>query len=133
MLKKGLVAGVYDHLHVGHQFLLAHCVASCDFLQVVVARDANVAKMKHKTPKNDEIVRKKAIQSYLAWYLQGFSVDLGDEEYNPEEMIAKVKPDVLFLGYDQRIDEEKIQKAFPKLEIQRMKPFGEDYFKSSRF
>ncbi len=57
-------------------------------------------------------------------------VVLGGEINNKYDIIRKLKPDTLCLGYDQEISIEELKKYFNG-KILRMKPYKEEIYKSS--
>lgn len=96
-LVKVMVFGTFDLLHPGHEFVLREA-GKRGSVTVVVARDANVERIKKKTPHHSEGERMEAIQVKFPSY----TVRLGD----PRDFMAPVretKPDLILLGYDQRM------------------------------
>jgi FAD synthetase len=128
--KKILVGGTFDHLHVGHQFLLHQAKGSCECLIVVVAREATVLRVKGKVPKNSEATRLEKIQSQN---LPNTVVRLGREDGNFHRTIEEENPEAIFLGYDQRFNEYEGQKKFPHIQFVRVEPYFPEFFKSSRW
>jgi len=95
-----MVAGTFDFLHPGHLDLFRQAKELGDELVVVVSRDASAEKTKGQKPLFSEIERLEMVASVRYVDL----VRLG----NPGDWFAVVKelrPDVLLLGYDQKIDE----------------------------
>lgn len=127
--KKVLVFGTFDHFHPGHLYFLKQAHKLGGFLTVIVARDNNVKKIKGQKPDNLEEVRLKTIQK-LDFVNKAF---LGEENLdNKYNIIKKIKPDIIALGYDQK----NFTKDLPKYigentEIVRLKPFKPDKYKSS--
>jgi FAD synthetase len=95
-----LASGVFDLLHLGHVKFLEEAKRAGgpnSELVVIVARDSTVEKTKGKRPIMSEDQRRALVESLKV-------VDralLGFETLDIGEVIAKVKPDAIALGYDQ--------------------------------
>ena len=126
-MPKALAFGTFDGLHPGHRFYLEEA-AKYGELTVVVARDANVEKIKGRLPLRDENVRHKALLD------AGYHAQLGSltDRY---AVFAEVRPDFICLGYDQPASEEKIREACSKIglsaTIVRIGAFKPEEYKSS--
>lgn len=118
--------GAFDLFHPGHEFFLRECAKMGEKLVVVVARDANVERIKGEKPWYKEEERQRTIEEAFPTA----TVTLGDisDFYAP---IKKYKPDVLCFGYDQKAREDEIKKLFPGIKIVRISPYKEKEFKSS--
>jgi len=126
IMKKILCFGTFDGLHPGHISFLKQAREYGDYLTVVIARDENVKKIKGEYPLEDEKKRFKNIK-------ENSLVDvvlLGKKDLS-YEIISEIKPDVICLGYDQRVDEKKIW-SLDKIKIVRLLPYREDIYKSSK-
>ena len=129
-----LASGVFDLLHLGHVRFLEESKAAGGRnakLIVVIARDSTVEKMKGKKPIMSENQRFALVESLKV-------VDkavLGYENLHIGEVIEKIKPDVIALGYDQAemLNEVKNYIAKHKLPIEviRVGKFGENALDSS--
>lgn len=95
---KVMVFGTFDDLHPGHRYLLDRASKRGE-LFVIVARDANVLKFKHRGPLQSEDERVKAIQDAYP----DAHVTLGDAHGDYLAHIREVKPDLILLGYDQKL------------------------------
>ncbi len=94
--KRVMVFGVFDRLHAGHRAFLRDA-ACCGEVVAVIARDVMVEVFKKKIPSQNEQERMKIVAG-----LPGvFSVELGDRDIGSYAVIAKHRPDVICLGYDQ--------------------------------
>lgn len=93
--KRILLFGTFDHLHPGHEFLLKEAQKRGD-VSVVIARDANVLRIKGNPPDQSESDRKAAVERAFP----SFSVVLGeaDDFLAP---VRAIRPDLILLGYDQ--------------------------------
>ncbi len=96
--KKVMLFGVFDGLHPGHRYLLTSA-QKLGSLIVVVARDKNVKKLKNKLPKFNE--RERIL--HLKKELLGQKIILGDIREGSWSVIKKIKPDIIALGYDQKV------------------------------
>lgn len=95
---KGLLFGVFDGLHAGHKFFISEAEARCDELTVIVAPDSAVKELKGKEPleKLDERIRA------LSEWNRALDVRAGDERNGSWKVVRDERPNVIFLGYDQR-------------------------------
>ena len=121
---KVLVFGTFDLLHPGHTFLLTEAQSRGE-LHVVVARDANVAHIKGKSPMQNERERLNALQQAFP----NAQVQLGDTDdfLTP---VREIKPDLILLGYDQKLPPGVSQKDFP-CPVERLPSFEPEKWKSS--
>jgi len=123
-MKTVLVFGTFDNLHPGHLNFLQQAKKHGDVLNIVVARDANVLKLKGRQPQQTEKTRQKKLQQLKI----AQQVFLGNKNYqNRLKIIAKIRPDIICLGYDQ----PKLK--LPKIKIVRLKSYFPQKYKSSLF
>jgi cytidyltransferase-like protein len=106
-----LAAGVFDLFHPGHRFFLETARQLGDRLIVVVARDHNVERFKGFLPEQGEVV-------------------LGEENGDLLAIVKTVSPDILAVGYDQKLP-EGLRATFPDLIIKMLPAFEPQVFKSS--
>jgi FAD synthetase len=127
--KKGKVvvaSGTFDLLHLGHVRFLEEAKKAGgkdSELIVIVARDNTVKVRKGKTPVMPEDQRRALVESLRV-------VDeavLGLENFSIEEVIEKIKPDVIAVGYDQDGIEKDV------LEALKGKKIGVQVAKIGRF
>ncbi|MCW4029633.1 MAG: FAD synthase [Candidatus Bathyarchaeota archaeon] len=129
-----LASGVFDLLHLGHVRFLeeAKLAGGPDArLVVIVAKDSTVEKTKGKKPILSEgqrcavVAALRVVDEALVGY-EG--LDIG-------EVIEKIKPDVIALGYDQEAMEREVAAyvASHKLPVNivRIGKFGENSLDSS--
>ncbi len=108
--------GTFDLLHPGHIDYLRKARRHGSRLVVVVARDESVARFKGRIPVLDERERLLMVSSLRL-------VDramLGNRLAGREDMfkvIAKVRPQVIALGYDQTVDLVGLKKWLSKNRI----------------
>ena len=125
-LKRVVCAGTFDHLHPGHINFLKQAKALGDELIVIVARDENVQRLKGLNPEHEDY-RKVTLER------TGIpdAVILGYLDKDPLSILKKLSPDIVALGYDQRVTEDDIKAVLPDCKVVRLKPFCPEKFKSS--
>ncbi len=128
--KKLLVAGTFDHFHIGHQHFLWTAKSVTEQMTIIIARDTTVSRLKEKPAKNNELHRLERIQKEN---IPDTTARLGRTDGNFWETIKEESPSAIFLGYDQHFDEDSHRKLFPEIEILRALPYFPEFFKSSRF
>jgi len=129
-----LASGVFDLLHLGHvKFLEAAKKAGGKNakLLVIVARDSTVQDAKGRRPIMPENQRLALVESLKV-------VDdavLGLEDFDVGDVIQRVKPDVIALGYDQEKMEKRVREYVEKnrlnVKVERVGKFGQDELDSS--
>lgn len=131
IMKKVMVFGTFDILHPGHMSFFWQAKKKGDYLIVVVARDKNVRNFKGKNPYYNEMVRLTRLRKLKI-------VDkarLGNL-YDKFQVILEERPDIICLGYDQKISVRKLQKELKAMKIKakvyRLKPYKPKIFKSSK-
>ena len=129
-MKKVLTFGTFDIFHPGHEFYLKEAKKHGDILNVVVARDETVKKVKDHLPLNNEQKRLETIQKlpYVDKAVLGHRLDKC-------KIVEELNPDIICFGYDQSSFTEKIQENLKNRnlnpEIIRIKSFKPETFKSS--
>ncbi len=133
--KKIMVFGTFDVFHPGHQDFFRQAKKFGDFLVVVVAKDKNVNNIKGAWPKNNEKKRLEIVNRYKSVdkAVLGNKNDAKGYKY---KILQEEKPDVICLGYDQRVNEKELQKKLKeyrmdKVKVARLKPYKEGIYKSS--
>lgn len=130
-MKTVMAFGTFDLLHPGHVSYLAQAKALGDRLVVVIATDANVKRIKGKSPVNSQDERKELVGSLriVDEAVVGFEEDMISS-------VERIKPDVVALGYDQKPLDSELEKMLGarglKAKIVRLKPYNEHIFKSSK-
>ena len=127
MGKAVVCAGTFDHLHPGHVDFLKQAKALGDGLIVIVARDETVKRIKGFLPAHDETLRKNNIES------TGIpnAVVLGNLDTDLFQILDELKPDIVALGYDQRVSEEEILERLPNCKVIRLLSYQPEKYKSS--
>ena len=129
-----LASGTFDLLHLGHVRFLeeAKKAGGKDAeLIVIVARDSTVKARKGKKPIMPEDQRRALVESLKV-------VDeaiLGLEGFSIQDVIEKIKPDVIAVGHDQDGIEKEVLKAIEKekfdIEVAKIGRFGKRELDSS--
>jgi FAD synthetase len=129
-----LASGVFDLLHLGHVRFLeeAKRAGGKDAkLIVIIARDTTVEKTKGRKPIMSEDQRRALVESLKV-------VDeamLGYEDLDIGEVIGKIKPDIIALGYDQAGMEKEVKDYVTKhrlpVKIVKTSKFAENALDSS--
>ncbi len=120
--KKGkvvLASGAFDLLHYGHVYYLTNAKKAGGEnakLVVIVARDKMIERLKGNKPVIPEEQRRAVVEALKV-------VDeavLGYEDLDMARTIAKIKPDIVALGHDQKEIAERLRSviADEKLDIQ---------------
>jgi FAD synthetase len=129
-MKKVILFGTFDILHPGHINLFQQAKKFGE-INVVIARDKNVKKIKQRLPQNNERSRLGKV-AHLPEIHKAF---LGNLE-NFFQPIEKIQPDIIVLGFDQKTFSThelktnlKKRNLFPK--IIRLKSYKPKIFKSS--
>ncbi len=106
--KKVFVGGTFDIIHPGHIEFLKEA-SRLGRVYVSVARDVNSEKAKGRKPINNENQRLEVVRSIRYVY----SAFLGDEK-DFLKSVERVKPDIIFLGPDQKADIQKLKQDLEK-------------------
>lgn len=122
--------GTFDGVHEGHRYLFREAKKHGDRLCVVVALDATVRQVKGRDPRfgEQERLRDVAAQAGVDEALLG---NPGDKY----AVIEQVRPDVICLGYDQRVFADRLEEELAarnlSVRIVRLEAFHPEKYKSS--
>lgn len=129
-----LASGVFDLLHLGHVKFLEEAKKAGGKnaeLIVIIARDNTVQETKGRKPIMSENQRRALVESLKV-------VDeavLGFEKFDIGDVIDRIKPDVIALGYDQATMERRVRKYVNKhglnVKVIQVSKFEEDELDSS--
>jgi len=129
-----LASGVFDLLHLGHVKFLEEAKKAGGKnaeLIVIIARDSTVKKTKGRKPIMPENQRCALVESLKV-------VDeamLGFENFDIADVINRIKPDVIALGYDQAAMEklvcDYVNKHNLRIKVVQVGKFEEDELNSS--
>jgi FAD synthetase len=92
-----LVFGTFDVFHNGHDYFLTRARELGDRLVVGVARDAHVRALKGHTPIQDQETRLERVRRHPCVS----DAVLCDEMLGQYEIVLRVRPDLIALGFDQ--------------------------------
>lgn len=132
MKKKILTFGTFDIFHPGHEFFLKEAKTHGEVLSVVVARDSTVEKVKGRPTTNNELARLAVIKA-LDYVDDAVLGNQGDKY----AIIEELKPDIIFLGYDQHSFTENLaavlaERGLSPQIIKSDKSLKPEVYKSSR-
>ena len=126
-----MCAGTFDIIHPGHLYYLSESKKYGDKLIAVVARDESSKSFKGKAPTHNEKERLSAVRT-----LKIVDKAVLGNKGNIFDIIEELKPDVICLGYDQKVQkqelEEELKKRGIKAEVIRMGPYMQNVYKSSK-
>ena len=130
-MKKVMCAGTFDIIHPGHLYYLSEAKKYGDRLVVVVARDGTSKSFKGKQPAHNERDRLEAVRM-LKIVDEAVLGRLGDIF----GIIEEIKPDVICLGYDQKVQKQEVEDELKKRNIKsdviRIGSYMENVYKSSK-
>ena len=126
-----MIMGTFDIIHPGHLFYLSEAKKYGDRLIVVVARDNNSEAFKGKKPMHNERERLEAVRT-----LKIVDEAISGNRGNIFEIVEKIRPDVICLGYDQKVQkqelEDELKKRNIKADVVRIGPYMPHVYKSSK-
>ncbi len=100
-----MAVGVFDLLHAGHLHYMEQAKSLGDHLVVVVAHDDTVRKRKHE-PVTGQDLRRRMVEGLKPVN----EAVIGNPPDVPIfDILPKVNPDIIALGYDQEHAEERIR------------------------
>jgi FAD synthetase len=130
-MKRVLIFGTFDGIHKGHLNLFKQAKKYGDYLIVVVGRDENVKKIKGRYPLKNEQERLLDIQKQ-----EMVNEAVSGGLFNPHEIISKIKPDIIGLGYDQNSFTDSLERRINdlnlKVKIVRLKAYKPKIYHSSK-
>lgn len=123
-MKKIVAFGSFDPLHEGHKKFLKEA-KSLGYLIVVVSHGDKIKLEKHHDPSQDNDERLENIKQLKI----ADEVILG-EPSDIYSLLDKIKPDIIALGYDQKIP-EPLKNKVKKYKIISLRSFHPEKYKSS--
>lgn len=123
---KVVTFGTFDPLHKGHEEFLKQAKILGDYLVVVVSPDDKINLEKKRMPRDSDQNRLRRVKK----------LNLADEVIMGEKgkaysLLDKIAPNIIALGYDQRIP-EPLKNQVRKYKIVTLKPFKPETYKSSK-
>jgi FAD synthetase len=110
-MKKVVAFGTFDGLHEGHLAFLKQARNCGDHLTVVVARDPVVNQLKGHAPK---IVFRRRCE-HLRREADVDEVLGSDLQLGTWDILEKIEPDVIAVGYDQIRLKKSLERYLPKV------------------
>ncbi len=130
-MKLVMCAGTFDTIHPGHLYYLSEAKKYGNKLIVVVARDETSEKFKGKKPLHNEKERLERIRT-----LEIVDEAVLGKQGNIFNIIEEIKPDVICLGYDHKVQkqelEDELKKRGIKAEVIRISSYMPHLYKSSK-
>lgn len=126
-----MCAGTFDTIHPGHLYYFSEAKKYGDKLIVVVARDSTSERFKGKKPAHNEKERLEAIRT----------LNIVDEavlgnDGNIFDIVEKIMPDVICLGYDQKVQKQELEEELKRrginAEVIRIDAYMPHVYKSSK-
>ncbi len=127
MMTRVMAVGIFDLLHAGHLHYVEQARSLGEELIVVIAHDETVRKQKHE-PVTGQDLRRRMVEGLKP-------VDqaiIGNPPGVPIfEILGKIKPDLIALGYDQKHSIDAIRKGLDKhgfedVEVTRVEGLSDD-------
>ena len=127
MMARVMAVGIFDLLHAGHLHYVEQAKSLGEELVVVIAHDETVRKQKHE-PVTGQDLRRRMVEGLKP-------VDravIGNPPGVPIfEILGKIKPDLIALGYDQKHSIDAIRKGLDKhgfedVEVTRVEGLSDD-------
>jgi len=131
MSKTVAVFGTFDFLHIGHLHMLKQARRYGEELVVVLSRDSAVKMLKSKGSVQTERERRALVDALEIVD----RVVLGDTEIGTYRSLARIRPDVVAIGYDQRLLKKDLmaylRKTGKSISVVTLKPYKSGTRKSS--
>lgn len=104
--KTGMVFGVFDGLHTGHQYFLTEASRRCEQLIVVVTLPEIVELLKKRLPHYAYEKRVAKIQAFDP----KLKIVPSDRTLGEWNVLKKYSPEIVLLGYDQQAIAQELAK-----------------------
>ncbi len=108
-LKVIMLGGAFEIIHPGHVHALAEARSLGNTLVVVVATDGSVERNKGRPPVTDQASRVGLVSS-----MRQVDLALPGNKGSIYEILLRIRPDVVALGYDQRLAGEEVVREAAK-------------------
>lgn len=130
-MKTVMIFGTFDILHTGHLDMFRQAREYGDRLVAVVSRDKTTLDVKGNAPFHSHEERKLILSE-----LRSIDEVLSGNTQDVYEVISDVRPDVIALGYDQKVFvdmlADKITEFGLETEIVRLSPYKPNERKTSK-
>jgi cytidyltransferase-like protein len=108
-LKVVMMGGAFEIIHPGHVLALSEARRLGNTLVVVIATDGSVERNKGRAPVTDQATRVGLVSS-----LRLVDLALPGNKGSIYDILLRIRPDVVALGYDQRHSGEEIEREAAK-------------------
>jgi len=108
-LKVVMLGGAFEIIHPGHVLALSEAKNLGNTLVVVVATDESVERNKGRPPATDQALRVALVSS-----LRQVDLAVPGNKGSIYDILVRIRPDVVALGYDQRHNGEEIVREAAK-------------------
>lgn len=122
---KVIAFGTFDPTHKGHENFLKQA-KELGYLVVVVSNDDKIRSTKNREPRENNQERLNKVKALNI----ADEVILG-EQGDEFSLLEKIEPDIIALGYDQKIP-EPLKNKIKKYKIISLQPFKPEIYKSSK-
>lgn len=109
LLKVVMLGGAFEIIHPGHVFALSEARGLGNTLVVVVATDESVEKNKGRPPATNQGLRVALVSS-----LRQVDLALPGNKGSIFDILVRIRPDIVAIGYDQRHNGEEIVREAAK-------------------
>jgi cytidyltransferase-like protein len=109
LLKVVMLGGAFEIIHPGHVIALSEARSLGNTLVVVVATDESVERNKGRSPATDQPLRVALVSS-----LRQVDLALPGNKGSIYDILARIRPDIVALGYDQHHSGEEIVREAAK-------------------
>jgi len=123
---KVVAFGTFDPLHKGHEEFLKQAKKLGDYLIVVVSQKDKINLEKSRAPRGSDKDRLQKVDDLKI----ADEVILG-ESGDKYKILERINPDIIALGYDQKIP-EPLKNKVKQYKIITLKPFKSAIYKSSK-
>lgn len=107
-----IVSGCFDIIHPGHIHLLKEAAEIGDVI-VIIARDSTIERYKNERPIIPEQQRLEVIKS-IKYVTDAFLGSEGNGDHGYLQFALTLKPDIIFLGPNQRTSVKYLKKGLEK-------------------
>ena len=127
MMTRVMAVGIFDLLHAGHLHYVEQAKSLGEELIVVIAHDETVRQQKHE-PVTGQDLRRRMVEGLKPVDKAVIGNPPGVPIY---EILGKIKPDLIALGYDQKHSIDAIRKGLDKhgfedVEVTRVEGLSDD-------
>lgn len=121
--KVALTGGAFDILHMGHLHTLERAKALADILIVAIATDGRIRQVKGRSPVHNAQYRAAMVEA-----LKPVDIAIAGGK-NREEMLARIQPDLVVFGPDQK---PFVAGKFKVVRLKKLLSDRKGLFKTSR-